>query len=124
MRNATRNKVIILVARVKADKEVSPDEVATWDRDKAAEAVNKSSKELHLIAAANKARDNKVRVRRVNKDSKVNKVRKARKVEFPQTGILLPQGKMKVRRIWTATRVVANCCDNHQGWPENPASFF
>ena len=67
-----------------------------------AEAVNKNNKELHLIAAVNKARDNKardnkardnkVRAKRVNRDSKVRKVEK---VEFPQAGILPLRKKMK-----------------------------
>ena len=96
MKTATPNKETILVARVKADKEANPDGAATWEaRDsKVVGAVNKISKELHLIAAVNKVRDNKARDNKVSKDkkdSRGNKVkrdnrdREVRKVEFLQT---------------------------------------
>jgi hypothetical protein len=96
MKTATLNKVTILAARAKADKEVNLDAAATRKtRDSKAVqagADNKVSK-VHLIAAVSKVRDNKVRGNKVSKVKKANrekKVRekKVRKVEFLQAGVV------------------------------------
>jgi hypothetical protein len=98
MMTATLNKVTILVARAKADKEANQDAVAIWEvrgsKADQAGAVNKVNKALHLIAAVNKvnkvSKANRIkkadRIKKANRVKKVNRERKARKAEFLQTG--------------------------------------